>query len=189
MNNSEKIKLQDKLIETQNETIESYKLVLKDKRETLDMAIKDLNEQKELLKEAKNTIELLRKELKRIKSDNSSLNAEVETLKPFKPAQVVYLTHNELNVLKEVNDLWHENEGGYGEFSSAFMVISKSQAGTLVQLKSKDLIYDCYDSYEDEEPMWCMTLLGASAMISEGHQYDDDLIYKNEIENVHVVIQ
>jgi len=34
-----------------------------------------------------------------------------------------------------------------------------------------------------------MTQLGASVMISEGHEYDWELIYKKDIEKVNVVIQ
>lgn len=189
MNNIEKIKLLTKANTLNFETIEAYKLVVKDKCETIDMAITDLNEAKELLDASQSAVHLLRQELKESKSKIQSMETELETLRPLKPAQLIHMTHNELNVLKEVNDSWHENEGGYSEFTKAHITISKSVGGTLASLQSKELIYDCYDGYEDEEPMWCMTHLGASVMISEGHKYDDELIYKDEIEKVNVVIQ
>lgn len=175
MNNIEKIALQQKLISKNEEVIETYRTALKEKIQTID--------------EAMRVVFNLREELKQANQKIKDMDIELETLKPFKPAEVVYMTHNELRVLKDVNDAWHENEGGYSEYSSAFITISKSEAGTLSSLLKKELIYDCYDSYEDEEPMWCMTTLGASLMISEGHEYDMELIYKNQIENVRVVIQ
>ena len=182
MNDSQRIKLQEELIKKNEEVLQVYRTMLKDKKETIDMAISELNQAKELLEASQSAVHLLRTEV-------TSLQTELETLRPSKPAQLIHMTQNELKVLKDVNDSWHENEGGYSEFSKAFITISKSVGGTLAQLQSKELIYDCYDGEEDEEPMWCMTILGASVMISEGHKYDWELIYKDEIEKVNVVIQ
>lgn len=175
MNNIEKIELQEKLISKNEEVIETYRTALKEKIQTID--------------EARRVLFNLKEELKQANQKIKDMDMELEKLKPFKPAQIVYLTHNELRVLKDVNDEWHENEGGYSEYSSVFKTISKSEAGTLSSLLKKELIYDCYDNYEDEEPMWCMTQLGASVMISEGHKYEWELVYKKDIENVNVVIQ
>ena len=186
---NKKIELQAKLISKNEELIQAYRTAWKEKCDTLDMAITELKEAKELLNASQSAVNLLRQELKEAKTQITSNESELETLRPLKPAQVIYMTQNELKVLKDVNDSWHENEGGYSEFSKAFITISKSVGGTLAQLQSKELIYDCYDGYEDEEPMWCMTQLGASVMISEGHEYDWELIYKDDIEKVNVVIQ
>ena len=104
-----------------------------------------------------------------------------------KTITIVYMTHNELNVLKEVNECWCPEEGGISEFTSED-VKSKSVAGTISSLLKKELIYDSYEDYEDEDSVWCMTQLGASVMVSEGHQYDCKPI-DIEIEEVKVVIQ
>lgn len=103
--------------------------------------------------------------------------------------EVVRMTQNEYKVLQDINGSWHEEEGGYSEYSSVVRTITRSEGGTIASLVAKDLIYDCYDNMEGEEPMWCMTCLGASVMLAKGYDEYENLIYVEEdLPSVEVLI-
>ncbi len=74
--------------------------------------------------------------------------------------KTIKLTVKELELLNEIK--FDQNEEGHSDFTNED-VITKSRAGVLANLIKKDLIYNSYENFTDEDgiKMWCLTYKGA----------------------------
>jgi len=74
--------------------------------------------------------------------------------------KTIKLTVKELELLNEIK--LDQNEEGHSDFTNED-VTTKSRAGVLANLLKKDLIYNSYEDFTDEDgiKMWCLTYKGA----------------------------